>query len=96
MDVGKCPLIGGQNEANTWLMIAYSQTATEFAPYEGGWISKELFDLSVPVIIPEITLTPTPTITLTPTITPTPTATETFTPTQTPSPTIATEPTNTP
>lgn len=106
IDVGECPLIGGQNEANTWLMIAYSQTATEYVPYEGGWVSKELFDLSVPVIIPEITLTPTPTITLTPTITPTftftpsPTPTETFTSTPSRTPTAtATEtltPTNTP
>ena len=81
IEVGKCPLIGGQNEENTWLMIAYGQTATEFVPYEGGWVSKILFDLSTPVLIPEITLTPTPTITFTPTITPT--FTLTLTPTST-------------
>jgi hypothetical protein len=76
-------------------MIAYSQTATEFVPYEGGWVRKDMFDLSIPVFIPEVTLTSTPTITLTPTITPTftltvtqtPTATETSTPTYTPFPT---------
>jgi hypothetical protein len=94
IEVGKCPLIGGHNEENTWLMIAYSQTATEFAPYEGGWVSKELFDLSVPVFIPEITLTPTPTITLTPSITPTLSPTPTSTPTPTES--FTNTPTNTP
>jgi hypothetical protein len=103
LEVGKCPLIGGHNEDDTWLMVAYSQTATEFVPYEGGWVRKDMFDLSIPVFIPEITLTSTPTITLTPTITPTftltvtptptatftstPTATETSTPTYTPFPT---------
>jgi hypothetical protein len=98
LEVGKCPLIGGHNEEDTWLMIAYSQTATEFVPYEGGWIRKDMFDLSVPVFIPEITLTPTPTITLTPTITPTFTITLTPTPTLTltDTPTLEPEATNTP
>jgi hypothetical protein len=103
LEVGKCPLIGGHNEDDTWLMIAYSQTATEFVPYEGGWVRKDMFDLSVPVFIPEITLTPTPTITLTPTITPTftitlsptPTATFTSTPTRTFTPTATDTPTPT-
>ena len=94
IDVGKCPLIGGQNVENTWLMIAYSQTATEFVPYEGGWVSKDLFDLRTPVIIPEITLTPTPTITPTFTITLTPTST--WTPTSTPTSTATDTPTFTP
>ena len=93
IEVGKCPLIGGQNEENTWLMIAHTQTATEYVPYEGGWISKILFDLSTPVFIPEITLTPTPTITLTPTITPT--LTKTLTPSPTPTFTQSPEPTST-
>lgn len=83
IEVGKCPMIGGHNEEDTWLMIAYSQTATEFVLYEGGWVRKDLFDLRTSVFIPEITLTPTPTITLTPTITPT------FTPTMTPTPTAS-------
>jgi hypothetical protein len=83
IEVGKCPLIGGQNEEETWLMIAYSQLDLEFIPYEGGWIRKDLFDLSTPVFIPGITLTPTPTITFTPTITPTFTATLSPTPTLT-------------
>jgi hypothetical protein len=100
LEVGKCPLIGGHNEDDTWLMIAYSQTATEFVPYEGGWVRKDMFDLSVPVFIPEITLTPTPTITLTPTITPTFTVTltptPTRTPTSTPTPTATDTPTSTP
>lgn len=112
IEVGKCPLIGGHNEEDTWLMIAYGQTATEFVPYEGGWIRKDLFDLRTPVFIPEITLTPTSTITLTPTITPTftrtltptPTAsfastpTRTFTPTatDTPTPTYTPSPTTEP
>jgi len=106
IDVGKCPLIGGQNVENTWLMIAYSQTATEFVPYEGGWVSKDLFDLRTQVIIPEITLTPTPTITSTPTITltPTPTWTPMYTSTSTatdtltftPPPTSTSTPTPTP
>lgn len=84
IEVGKCPLIGGHNEEDTWLMIAYDQPEEEFQPYEGGWIRKDLFDLSTPVFIPEITLTPTPTITLTPTITPTFTLTLSPTPTRTP------------
>jgi hypothetical protein len=104
INVGECPLIGGRNEEDTWLMIAYSQTATQYVPYEGGWVSKELFDLSVPVFIPEITLTPTPTITQTPTVTPTftptpsatPTVTFTSTPTRTPTPNSEPEATNTP
>ncbi len=80
IEVGKCPLIGGHNEEDTWLMIAYGQPDPEFIPYEGGWIRKDLFDLSIPVFIPEITLTPTPTITPTFTITLTPPATDTTTP----------------
>jgi hypothetical protein len=112
LEVGKCPLIGGHNEEDTWLMIAYSQTATEFVPLEGGWVRKDMFDLSIPVFIPEITLTPTSTITLTATITPTftitvsptgtstatftSTATESSTPSYTPFPTFEPEPTNTP
>jgi hypothetical protein len=112
LEVGKCPLIGGRNEEDTWLMIAYSQTATEFVPFEGGWVRKDMFDLSTPVFIPEVTLTPTPTITLTPTITSTftitvsptgtatftgtPTATDSATATYTPFPTIEPEATNTP
>jgi len=100
IEVGKCPLIGGRNEEDTWLMIAYDQPEEEFQAYEGGWIRKDLFDLSVPVFIPEITLTPTPTITLSPTITPTftmtlsPTPTRTFT--NTPTPTSTDTPTHTP
>lgn len=104
--VGMCPLIGGQNVEGTgtpWLMIAYSQTATEYVPFEGGWVRKDMFDLSVPVFIPEITLTSTPTITLTPsitptftpTLTPTPTATFTSTPTRTFTPTATDTPTPT-
>jgi hypothetical protein len=83
IEVGKCPLIGGQNEGEDWLMIAYDQSDPEYVQYEGGWVSKDLFDLSTPVFIPEITLTPTPTITFTPTITPTFTATLSPTPTST-------------
>ena len=100
IEVGKCPVIGGHNEEETWLMIAYDQPDPEFIPYEGGWIRKDLFDLNTPVFIPEITLTPTPTITFTPTITPTftvtstPTATRTFT--NTPTPTSTDTPTSTP
>ncbi len=100
LEVGKCPLIGGRNEEDTWYMIAYKQPDPEFKPYEGGWIRKDLFDLSTPVFVPEITLTPTPTITLTPTITPTFTATLSPTPTSTDTPTFTPtpepEPTNTP
>ena len=83
MAVGRCPYIGGHNEEDTWLMIAYHQPDPEFQPYEGGWIRKDLFDLSTPVFVPEITLTPTPTITPSPTITPTFTITSTPTPTRT-------------
>lgn len=96
LEVGKCPLIGGRNEADTWYMIAYEQTEEEFEPYEGGWIRKDLFDLSTPVFVPEITLTPTPTITLTPTITPTFTKTLSPTPTRTPTNTSTSTPTDTP
>ena len=93
IEVGKCPLIGGRNEEDTWFMIAYDQREEEFQAFEGGWIRKDLFDLSTPVFVPEITLTPTPTITPSPTITPTftitltPTSTATFTNTPTPTPT---------
>jgi len=96
LEVGKCPLIGGRNEEDTWFMIAYEQTEEEFVPYEGGWIRKDLFDLSVPVFVPEITLTPTPTITLTPSITPTYTVTLSPTPTDTPTSTPTSTPTDTP
>ena len=94
MSVGKCPYIGGHNEEDTWFMIAYNQPDEEFQPYEGGWIRKDLFDLSTPVFVPEITLTPTPTITPTFTVTSTPTPTRT--PTNTPSPTSTHTPTFTP
>jgi len=96
LEVGKCPLIGGQNEENTWFMIAYKQPDSEFQPYEGGWIRKDLFDLSTPVFVPEITLTPTPTITFTPSITPTFTVTLTPTPTRTPTNIPTSTPTDTP
>ena len=100
LEVGKCPLIGGRNEEDTWLMIAYDQPEDEFQPYEGGWIRKDLFDLSIPVLIPEITLTPTPTITPSPTITPTFTITLTPAPTRTftntPTSTATDTPTSTP
>lgn len=97
IEVGKCPVIGGHNEEDTWLMIAYDQPDTEYQPYEGGWVRKDLFDLRTPVFIPEITLTPTPTITFTPTITPTFTRTYTSTPTytNTPKPTATFTPTAT-
>jgi len=94
MAVGKCPYIGGHNEEDTWFMIAYEQAELEFQPYEGGWIRKDLFDLSTPVFVPEVTLTSTPTITPTFTITSTPTPTRTFT--ITPSPTSTHTPTYTP
>ena len=96
LEVGKCPLIGGRNEEDTWYMIAYGQTEEEFQPYEGGWIRKDLFDLSIPVFVPEVTLTPTPTITFTPSITPTFTATLFPTPTRTPTNTPTFTPTDTP
>ncbi|MGB7875712.1 MAG: toll/interleukin-1 receptor domain-containing protein [Anaerolineales bacterium] len=96
LEVGKCPLIGGRNEEDTWFMIAYEQPEEEFEPYEGGWIRKDLFDLSTPVFVPEITLTPTPTITITPSITPTFTMTSSPTPTHTPTNTPTSTPTNTP
>ena len=83
MEVGKCPLIGGRNEEDTWYMIAFDQPDPEFQLFEGGWIRKDLFDLSTPVFVPEVTLTPTPTITPSPTITPTFTATLSPTPTST-------------
>ncbi len=96
LEVGKCPLIGGHNEEDTWFMIAYGQTEEEFIPYEGGWIRKDLFDLSTPVFVPEITLTPTPTITPTPSITPTFTRTLSPTPTDTPTNTATSTATDTP
>ena len=98
IEVGKCPLIGGQNEEEDWLMIAYGQNDPEFIRYEGGWISKDLFDpeMLARVFLPPITLTPTPTITLSPTITPTFTVTLTPTPTRTPTNTPTSTPTDTP
>jgi hypothetical protein len=100
IEVGKCPLIGGHNEADTWYMIAHDQPDPELQPYAGGWIRKDLFDLSTPVFVPEITLTPTPTITPSLTITPTFTITLTPTPTRTPTntstPTFTSTPTSTP
>lgn len=103
IEVGECPLIGGRNEEDTWYMIAYNQPNPELQLFEGGWIRKDLFDLSTPVFVPEITLTPTPTITPSPTITPTftatlsptPTATFTNTPTSTSTPTRTFTPTAT-
>lgn len=96
MEVGKCPLIGGRNEEDTWFMIAYDQPEAEFQPFEGGWIRKDLFDLSTPVFVPEVTLTPMPTITIAPTITPTFTVTLTPSPTRTPTNTSTATPTDTP
>lgn len=106
LEVGKCPIIGGHNEDDTWLMIAYDQPDPEFQPYEGGWIRKDLFDFNMLalVILPEVTLTATPTITatftatatFTNTATPTPTLTPTFTPTRTYTPTATNTPTAAP
>lgn len=94
--VGKCPLIGGRNEEDTWLMIAHDQPDPELQPFEGGWIRKDLFDpdMLARVFLPPITLTPTPTITPTYTITLTFTPTSTFT--KTPTPTFTKTPTYTP
>jgi len=60
LDVGKCPLIGGRNIDDTWYMIAYNQPDPEYQPYEGGWIRQDQFDLSTPVFVPKIALTPIP------------------------------------
>ena len=99
IEVGKCPLIGGHNEEDTWLMIAYDQSDPELQKYEGGWIRKDLFDpdMLARVFLPPITLTPTPTITPTFTVTstPTPTRTPTNTPTSTPTDTPTSTPTST-
>lgn len=102
IEVGMCPLIGGHNAENTWLMIAYKQTDPELQKFGGGWIRKDLFDpdMLARVYLPPITLTPTPTITPSPTITPTFTITltpsPTRTPTNTPTPTFTKKPTSTP
>lgn len=104
--VGKClaftAVIINEKE-ETWLLVANGQTDTNMQQYEGGWIRRDLLipeELTGPINLPVVTLTPTPTSTFTPTITLTPTITPTqtpsSTPTRTPSPTATDTPTSTP
>lgn len=87
-------------KGETWLQVASGQPDPEIRELAGGWVSATLLDIDItePIPLPVVTLTPTPTPSDTPTITPTFTRTPTLTPTETPSPTdTATEtPTETP
>ena len=91
-------------KGETWLQVANGQPDPEIRRFSGGWVSANLLevDLTEPIPLPVVTLTPTPTPSDTPTITPTftrtPTATLTpsETPSETPSPTDTETPTETP
>ena len=94
--VGRCLTFWAINEDGTWFLVANDQTDPAMQQYEGGWIRRDLLipvDLTGPINLPVVTLTPTPTSTLTPTITPT--STSSSTPTITPSPTATDTPTPT-
>jgi hypothetical protein len=77
-----------------WLQVASGQPDPEIRRFSGGWISANLLDvdLTEPIPLPVVTLTPTPTPSDTPTITPTftrtpsPTMTPSETPSETPTP----------
>jgi len=104
--VGKCLAFSAviiNDREETWLLVANGQTDPDMQQYEGGWIRRDLLipeELTGPINLPLVTLTPTPTITFTPTVTLTPTITPTqtpsSTPTRTPSPTATDTPTSTP
>ena len=94
--VGKCLSFRALNEEEIWLLVANGQPDPVLQQYEGGWIRRDLLipeELTGPIGLPIVTLTPTPTSTLTPTITHT--ATPSSTPTITPSPTATDTPTPT-
>ncbi len=113
--VGKCLAFSAvivNEKEETWLLVAKGQPDLDMQQYAGGWIRRDLLipeELTGPINLPVVTLTPTPTITFTPTITPTqipsstptrtpsPTATDTHTPTptDTSTPTVTPSPTDT-
>ena len=105
--VGTCLLFSAvhvNQKGETWLQVASGQPDPEIIKFSGGWISANLLDvdLTEPIPLPLVTLTPTPTPSDTPTVTPTftrtPTATITpsETPSETPVPTETETPTETP
>jgi TIR domain-containing protein len=105
-----CLWFRARSEDDLWFVVAPNQPDPEFRQYEGGWLRRDLLGISLMgplppglLVLPAITLTPTPapsetptasltpsrtpTLTLTPTDTPSPTATETDTPTPSETPT---------
>jgi len=105
-----CLWFRARSEDDLWFLIAPNQPDPEFRQYEGGWLRRDLLGVSLMgplppglLVLPAVTLTPTPepsetptasltpsrtpTLTLTPTDTPSPTATETDTPTPSETPT---------
>ena len=90
--VGTCLLFSAVHvnlKGETWLQVASGQPDPEIIKFSGGWISANLVDvdLTEPIPLPVVTLTPTPTPSDTPTVTPTftRTPTSTITPSETPS-----------
>lgn len=90
--VGTCLLFNAVHvnmKDEIWLQVASGQPDPEITKLGGGWVSANLLDvdLTEPIPLPVVTLTPTPTPSDTPTITPTftRTATSTLTPSETPS-----------
>jgi hypothetical protein len=100
--VGRCLAFSAiiiNERGETWLLVANNQNDPDMLQYEGGWIRRDLLipeDLTGPINLPLVTLTPTPTITLTPTPSFTPTKTPSPTATDTPTPTPTDTPTSTP
>jgi hypothetical protein len=82
----------------TWLQVASGQPDSEIRELAGGWVSATLLeiDLTDPIPLPVVTLTPTPTPSDTPTITPTFTRTSTATLTPSETPTETASPIDTP
>ena len=81
----------------TWLQVASGQPDPDIRQLAGGWVNAILLDIDLtePIPLPGVTLTPTPIPSETPTITPTFTRTPSPTFTDTPLPTDTETPTST-
>jgi hypothetical protein len=94
-----CLWFRARSEDDLWLLVAPNQTDPALRQYEGGWIRRDLLGIILMgplppslLVLPAITLTPTPAPSETPTASVTPSRTPTFTPT----PSLTLTPTETP
>jgi len=99
-----CLWFRARSEDELWFLVAPNQPDPEFRQYEGGWLRRDLLGISLMgplpsslLVLPTVTLTPTPAPSETPTASLTPSRTPTFTltPSLTPTPTDTPSPTAT-